>query len=100
MIVYHLTVNQTICDMLVFALSVTGFPYWPAKLMAINGDKNTVDVQFFGDHKRMVVTPKDCFIYSKVCPSVNIGSLKNMFDMAIDVRLMILFFNSKNVYKI
>ncbi|XP_055301652.1 uncharacterized protein LOC129568114 [Sitodiplosis mosellana] len=61
-----------------------GFPHWPAKLMAVDVAKHTVDVQFFGDHKRIVLTPKDCCIYSETCPSTNIGLLKEKFKKAVD----------------
>lgn len=64
-----------------------GFPYWPAKLMAINREKRTIDVQFFGQHERLVFTSKDpvCYIFSKENPSSIIGPSKVSLDEDIYV---------------
>ncbi|XP_055312550.1 uncharacterized protein LOC129574495 [Sitodiplosis mosellana] len=63
-----------------------GYPYYPAKLMAVNNDKHTVDVQFFGQHERMVLKPEDsaCHIYSEKCPSSSIGSSKYDWEKAVN----------------
>ena len=53
--------------------------------MNVDVDKQTVEVQFFGDHKRMTIAPKDCHIYSEICPSANIASLRESFIQAVDV---------------
>lgn len=53
--------------------------------MSVDVDKQTVEVQFFGDHKRMTIAPKDCHIYTQVCPSANIASLRESFSQAVDV---------------
>ncbi|GAB0100416.1 hypothetical protein DMENIID0001_164560 [Sergentomyia squamirostris] len=45
-----------------------GFPYWPAKGMAVNGT-TSVDVRFFGAHDRAWVPVKECFLYSEKNPS-------------------------------
>uniref|UniRef100_A0A1L8DN42 Putative kinase c-binding protein 1 n=1 Tax=Nyssomyia neivai TaxID=330878 RepID=A0A1L8DN42_9DIPT len=45
-----------------------GFPYWPAKGMAVNGT-TSVDVRFFGAHDRAWVPIKECFLYSEKNPS-------------------------------
>lgn len=57
--------------------------------MAIDSGKHTVDVQFFGDHKRAVVASKECFIYSKTSPSVNLGPEKKKLEMAITVSIVL-----------
>lgn len=51
-----------------------GFPYWPAKAMAVNG-ATLVDVRFFGAHDRAWVPVKDCYLYSQHNP--NVYKLKN-----------------------
>lgn len=51
-----------------------GFPYWPAKAMAVNG-ATLVDVRFFGAHDRAWVPAKDCYLYSQHNP--NVYKLKN-----------------------
>ncbi|XP_059621790.1 MYND-type zinc finger-containing chromatin reader Zmynd8-like [Phlebotomus argentipes] len=45
-----------------------GFPYWPAKGMAVNG-ATSVDVRFFGAHDRAWVPLKECYLYSEKNPS-------------------------------
>lgn len=45
-----------------------GFPYWPAKGMAVNGAM-LVDVRFFGAHDRAWVPIKDCYLYSADNPN-------------------------------
>lgn len=51
-----------------------GFPFWPAKAMAVNG-ATLVDVRFFGAHDRAWVPTKDCYLYSQHNP--NVYKLKN-----------------------
>lgn len=46
-----------------------GFPYWPAKGMAVN-NAALVDVRFFGAHDRAWVPIKDCYLYSEKNPNV------------------------------
>lgn len=53
--------------------------------MNVDVEKQTVEVQFFGDHKRMTIAAKDCHIYSEICPSAHIGSLRESFNQAVDV---------------
>ncbi|CAL8119840.1 unnamed protein product [Orchesella dallaii] len=43
-----------------------GFPFWPAKAMKIK--ENDVNVQFFGQHEKVWVPVKDCFLYSEEMP--------------------------------
>lgn len=64
------------------------YPYWPAKLMSVNSDKNTVDVRFFGGHSRSVLTPKDCLMFSRKNPSVNIGPNKQALEKDRQVRFL------------
>jgi protein kinase C-binding protein 1 len=44
-----------------------GFPYWPAKAMAVNA--SLVDVRFFGKHDKAWLPVKDCFLYSADDPN-------------------------------
>lgn len=61
------------------------YPYWPAKLMSMN-DNNKVDVRFFGvEHKRTVLPAKDCYMYSLMNPSLNIGKHKAELEAAQEV---------------
>lgn len=63
-----------------------GFPYWPAKLMLVNNDQNTVDVRYFDSgHLRAVLTLKDCFMYSKQSPKLNFGEHKKSIIRAQQV---------------
>lgn len=64
------------------------YPYWPAKLMSVNSDKNTVDVRFFGSHTRSVLTPKDCLMFSRKNPSVNIGPNRPALEKDQQVRII------------
>ena len=41
--------------------------YWPAKCMAVNDSRATV--QFFGNHKTATVDVKDCWLYSREPPT-------------------------------
>lgn len=56
-----------------------GFPYWPAKGMAVNGT-TVVDVRFFGAHDRAWVPVKDCYLYSQHNP--NVYKVKNTTILA------------------
>lgn len=58
-----------VCDpphLLVWA-KVSGYPYWPAKVLAQKTNK--VDVRFFGQHERSFVHPSKCFLFSKENPN-------------------------------
>ncbi|XP_055308849.1 MYND-type zinc finger-containing chromatin reader Zmynd8-like [Sitodiplosis mosellana] len=44
-----------------------GFNFWPAKVIAINGE--LVHVHYFGDHKYADVPPANCFLYSSSNPN-------------------------------
>lgn len=63
------------------------YPYWPSKLMAVNMDKNTIEVQFFGDHKRAVIASKDCVMLSRESMSINFGKLKEKYEDSMEVSL-------------
>lgn len=45
-------------------MTKTGYyPYWPAKVMSVNGDN--VRVEFFGEHTRAEVSASNCHLYRK-----------------------------------
>lgn len=46
---------------------LSGYPYWPAKVMGLYDD--VLGVQFFGEHERAFVPAKDCFLYSREDPN-------------------------------
>lgn len=46
---------------------LSGYPYWPAKVMGLYDD--VLSVQFFGEHERAFVPAKDCFLYSREDPN-------------------------------
>lgn len=48
--------------LLVFA-KMDGYPFWPAKLMSIDGD--TANIEFFGDHTQNDIPLKKCYLYSE-----------------------------------
>lgn len=58
------------------------YPYWPAKVMTIEGD-NKVNVRFFGDHTHGKVPVSNCFMYSREYP--NGGEATGSVIRAIDV---------------
>lgn len=59
------------------------YPYWPAKLMSVNIERNTVDVRYFGEkHYRAILSPKDCFMYSHTNPSIILGVYKKSITQA------------------
>lgn len=62
-----------------------GFPFWPAKLMVVNGDH--ADIRFFGDHKHANVPIKKCFLFSRVNPAgqTNDTSTSNALGEAMSV---------------
>lgn len=73
-----------------------GFPYWVAKLMAVDCDKQTVDVQFFGGgHERLEnFSPKDCYMYSKINPTTRIcASMMADLNKACHVKTLVFFFH-------
>lgn len=43
-----------------------GLPFWPAKVMSVDGDM--VDVCFFGEHDHAILPVRDCYLYSKEDP--------------------------------
>lgn len=67
--------------LIVFA-KVEGFPYWPAKVMAIRGD--TVNVSFFGDHSQFDISVDNCFLYADRLPGRKTKS--GEFKEAVAVR--------------
>lgn len=70
------------------------YPYWPAKLMKCNLPLQTVEVQFFGDHKRLEnVSPKNCYMLSKLSPSCHIGP-KEKFEASCMVKCAKMLFLS------
>lgn len=74
--------------LLVWAKQKT-YPYWPAKLMSVNIERNTVDVRYFGgEHFRAVLSPKDCFMYSEISPSAHSVGNKQAIMEAKKVRNM------------
>lgn len=61
------------------------YPYWPAKLMSVNATANTVEVRYFGGkHLRAILSPKECFLYTKLMdrPSSWLGAHKMDFKEA------------------
>lgn len=46
---------------------LSGYPYWPAKVMGLYDD--VLGVQFFGEHERAFVPAKDCFLFSREDPN-------------------------------
>ncbi|XP_055306189.1 uncharacterized protein LOC129570556 [Sitodiplosis mosellana] len=54
--------------LLVFAKTPAN-PFWPAKVMLING--KMVNVEFFGDHTQADIPAEDCFLYSERLPGRN-----------------------------
>lgn len=66
-------------------------PYWPAKLMAFDRNTNKIDVRFFGhQHRRAVVTPKDCIMYTEIDPNIDGNHQNEDFQFS---RKVILFYN-------
>lgn len=63
---------------------VTGYGYWPAKLMTTNADAKTVHVRFFGDCTKSVLPACNCLLYSKDRPG-NKNSHKNSYPKAVEV---------------
>jgi len=45
---------------------VKGYPWWPGKVLGING--NDVNVQFFGDDTKAKISSSSCFIFSEEPP--------------------------------
>lgn len=42
--------------------------YWPAKVMIVNAQDNTVYVRFFGDFSKSILAASKCFLFSKDPP--------------------------------
>ena len=55
--------------------------------MAVNSDKHTVVVQFFGEHDRTTLKPEDsiCYLYSEKCPSNQFGLYKVAWEKSVQV---------------
>ncbi len=51
--------------LLMHAITIKGFPHWPAKAMK-STKEGSVDVRFFGAHDRAWVPSKDCYLYRYV----------------------------------
>lgn len=66
-----------------------GFPYWPAKAMAMNGSQ-LVDVRFFGDHQRAWLSPKDCYLYSAVDPNMPGSATKRNKSVADSIKVSVM----------
>lgn len=64
--------------------TITGFPYWPGKVMSTNS-AGMVDVRFFGAHDRAWIPAKDCYLYSQKDPNTN-RQKKNDINKCIAVR--------------
>lgn len=44
---------------------MTGYPYWPAKVISFGVATNKkIDVRFFGKHTRTNVFPEDCILFA------------------------------------
>lgn len=57
---------------------LSGYPYWPAKVMSVNADekadkRSLLTVQFFGEHEHAFVPAKDCYLYSREDPNEEAG---------------------------
>lgn len=74
-----------------------GFPYWPAKGMAVTAG-GLVDVRFFGAHDRSWVPIRECFLYSKRDPNLNNKNKKNEIQEAILVKYHFLCLLSSQCY--
>lgn len=60
------------------------YPYWPAKLMSIDG--STVNVRFFGEHNNASLLAEHCYTYSKENPNAKESkNKKNELQLAIEV---------------
>lgn len=70
---------------LIIYAKAEGFPYWPSKLMSING--NMANVAFFGDHTQADVPLKKCILYAKRNPIQN--ARPSEFTSALEVRPII-----------
>ena len=57
---------KSVPHLLVYA-KIRGFPYWPAKVLKINGTE--LDVRFFGAHDRSTVGVDKCYWLSEEFPS-------------------------------
>lgn len=68
---------------LIVYAQVEGFPYWPSKVMSING--NVANVAFFGDHTQADVPAKKCILYAKRNP-IQDATLSD-YNSALEVRL-------------
>lgn len=60
------------------------YPYWPAKVMSIQGDQ--INVQFFDDHTTSKIVAEECFLFSKEYPNNSTGSRPKTSDKAIKVK--------------
>jgi protein kinase C-binding protein 1 len=45
------------------------YPYWPAKVMSIDVEKQQADVRFFGAHDRAYIPSHHCIIFCEKDPN-------------------------------
>lgn len=70
--------------------------YWPAKLMTIDVEKRKVQIRFFSDYTKEIVSADYCYLYSKDHPMKKVGHRKS-YRTAIKVSLNFFpFFYIKN----
>lgn len=58
--------------------------YWPAKVMIVNAQENTVHVRFFGDYSKSILPANKCLLYSKDAPDKKSDHQKSYQD-AVEV---------------
>lgn len=59
--------------------------YWPAKVLAVNTQEQTVQVHFFGDFSWCTFPVGSCFLYSKESPQKKRGPHLKIYNKALDV---------------
>lgn len=74
-----------------------GFPYWPAKVLAINN--RLANVAFFGEHTQADVPIKNCILYTKRNPVQNIRptAFNNALKVNDTLGFMTFFFSTNRI---
>lgn len=81
--IFHLHNRSVVHFFLFGSFSTSGFTFWPAKLMSIDGQM--VNVRFFGDHTHADVPATNCFLYSGHNPDKR-RSATTAYNSAIKVK--------------
>lgn len=76
---------------LIWAKSQKYDSYWPAKVLAVNCEEETVRIQFFGDHSCWSLPTKDdkFYLYSTKRPETKTGPRPKPLSKALEVSLLI-----------